>query len=127
MPMIYSVYVYPTMMYESPQALIASHRPARLLEQAHLRIRRRWRQRRSWSVRCLLALLHPLRVQSEPLARDIEAPPDQIRQRPGGAHSEAERRIVVAAVAHLPDQAHHVCGAQRVVRLEPLDEKIGDL
>ncbi len=68
------------------------------------------------------AVLRPSRLHGE-----REAAADELRELPLPVHARAEARVVVAAPADLPDEAHHVRGAQRVVRIEPGAEERCDL
>src|SRR4030095_7558519 len=50
---------------------------------------------------------HSGTVESMPLAREFEAPRQQIRERSRTFFSLTPLRVVILAAAHLPDQLHH--------------------
>ena len=64
-------------------------------------------------------VLPPPGIEAEATAGDRETPFQQRGERAVAAHSRAERRIVVAAAAHLLDEAHDVTRAKRVMHVEP--------
>src|SRR5690348_9201068 len=58
-------------------------------------------------------------IEAEAAAGDREASRDEVRELAAAAHPSAERRVVVAAAAHLPHEAHDVSRAKRIVHVEP--------
>src|SRR4051812_19528103 len=54
-------------------------------------------------------------VEVEPLARNVETLPEQLRKFSAAAHAAAEGGIVIAPAAHFVHAAHHVLRFQRVV------------
>src|SRR4029077_20912907 len=66
-------------------------------------------------------------VEPEPLAGDLETLADEIGKFPLSAHPRMKTGLVVASAADLPDDAHQVRGAQRIVDSEPIAKEGGDL
>src|SRR5580704_11008701 len=82
---------------------------------------RRWRAKQ-----CRIECVARRTVEVQTLTGDTEAGAQKFRKDARALHAGAEARIVVATTAHVPNQRHHVCGALRVMLLEPFTEQILD-
>ena len=62
-------------------------------------------------------------IETQAAAGDVEALCEERSEFAFAAHPRSERRIVVAAAAHLLDEAHHVRGALRIMDVEPVPKE----